>query len=137
MRRKFHEWGSSTSYIEKSSMARLPLGGGLGGREPAPTQKLFNFKALRGCKGAPEADAFQRCGGGGEQQGLAKLLLFGDRQRKGAVEDAAGPQRVDGVHGEGRGFLQFAMLVEPDRAARAAGGGEEGGGKPGDPLQGL
>jgi len=43
---------------------------------PAVAQKLFNFSALRGGKGAAEAGAFQGRGGGGKAQRLAQLLLF-------------------------------------------------------------
>ena len=38
---------------------------------PALAQKLFDFSTLRGGKGAAEAGAFQRRGGGGEPQRLA------------------------------------------------------------------
>ena len=35
------------------------------------------------------------------------------------MEHVAGAQRVDGVHREGRRFLQLLLLVEPDRASAA------------------
>src|SRR5277367_2188377 len=87
---------------------------------PALAQKLFNFSTLRGGKGAPEAGAFQGCSGGSEPQRLPQPLLFGDGERKGAMEDIARAERIHRVHREGRGLLQTALVVEPDRAARAA-----------------
>src|SRR5437867_3525498 len=91
----------------------------------ALTQKCSHFSTLRGGKGAPEAGAFQRCGGGGEAQRLPQLLALGDGQRKGAVEDVAGAQRIDGMDVEGGRLLQLAVLVEPDGAARPARAREE------------
>jgi hypothetical protein len=92
----------------------------------AVAQKRFNFSTLRGSKGTTEAGAFQGCSGGGEAQRLPQLLFFSNCERKRAMEDVPGAQRIDGVDREGRGLLQLAVLVESDRAARAAGAGEEG-----------
>src|ERR1700730_16532513 len=92
---------------------------------PALVQKRFNFSTLRGSKGTTEAGAFQGCSGGGESQCLPQLLFFGDGKRKRAMEDVSGPQRIHGVDREGRRLLQLAVGVEPDRAARAAGAGQE------------
>src|SRR5580698_4096546 len=97
------------------------------GRRGAPVlaQKRFNFSTLRGTQGAPEAGAFQRCGGGGKPQRLPQFLSLGDSQHKGTVEDVAGSQRIDGVHGEGRRLLQFTLPVEPEGTAWAPCGSEE------------
>ena len=86
---------------------------------PALVQKLFNFSTLRGSKGAAETGAFQGCSGGGEPQRLPQPLIFGDRERKRAMEDVTRAERIHGVHREGRRLLQIAILVEPDRAAAA------------------
>src|ERR1700761_958104 len=106
MRIKFHICGYPTSYREKSSISS-PTSSRRGRRGgPALSQKLFNFRTLRGGEGAAKAGAFQRCGGGSESERLVQLLTFGDRQRKGAVEDVAGAQGIHGVDREGRRFFQ-------------------------------
>ena len=83
-------------------------------------QKVRYFSTLRGGKSAPETGAFQRRGGGGEPQRLPQVLTLGDGERKGAMENVTGAERIHGVDREGRGLLQLALLVEPDRAARSA-----------------
>src|SRR5665811_558218 len=83
-------------------------------------QKLFYFSTLRGGESTTEAGAFQRCGGGGESQRARNVLVFGDGERERAVEHVAGAQGIHGMHREGRRLLQNALLVEPDRAFRAA-----------------
>src|SRR5690242_12977911 len=86
----------------------------------ALTQKCSDFRTLRGGKGATKSRALQRCGGRGESQRLPQLLPLGDSKRKGAVEHVACTEGIDGVDREGGGFLQLAVLVEPDGAARPA-----------------
>src|SRR5438445_5938459 len=125
MRRKFHMKGLKPSYREKSSHARpLSPRSGVAGRL-ALAQKRCDFSTLRGGKGAPEAGAFQRRGGGGESQRLRQFLPLRNGQRKGAVEYVAGAQRIDGVDGEGGGFPQLAVRVEPDGAPGPARAGQE------------
>src|ERR1700680_2613751 len=113
MRIKFHLWALSTSYIEYSSRAS-PLSLNLSRvGSPALAQKLFNFSTLRGGEGATEAGAFQGCSGGSEAQRLPQPLLFGDGERKRAMEDITRAERIHGVHREGGRLLQTALLVEP------------------------
>src|SRR5882757_8953822 len=97
----FHLWGRYPSYIENSSNTSPSLAGLGRTRGLVMAQKLINFSTLRGGKSAPETRAFQRCGGGG------------------AMEHVARAQRVHGMHREGRRLLQVLVLVEPDRTLRA------------------
>src|SRR6202163_1433947 len=115
----FHLWGQYPSYIENSSNTSPSLAGPGRTGGLALAQKLFNFSALRGGKGAPETGAFQGCGGGGEPKGIAQTLVFGDGEGERAMERVARAQRIHGVHLEGRRLLQVLLLVEPDRALRA------------------
>src|ERR1700688_363280 len=116
----FHLWDRLPSYIKNSSKTSPLLADpGRVGRL-ALVQKLCDFSTLRGGESATEAGAFQGCGGGGEPQGLTKILFFGDSQSKRAVEHVACAQRIHGMHRKGRGLLHGLMLVEPDRALRAA-----------------
>src|ERR1700709_984434 len=121
MRKMFHVRGLSTSYIENSSPASPLRARPSGGGALVLAQKCFNFSTLRGREGAPEPGAFQRCGGGGESERLAELLLLGDGERKGAVEHVAGTQGIHGVEVGGRRLLAGTMLVQPDGTLRAAG----------------
>ena len=43
---------------------------------------MFNFSPSRCGKGATEAGAFERCGGGGEPQRARYVLTFGDGERE-------------------------------------------------------
>lgn len=83
------------------------------------------------------AGAFQRRGGRGELQRLPHTAALGEPKRERAVENVAGAKRIDGLDREGRRLLQRARLIQSDRAARAAGGGEESGRQPGQPFQRL
>src|SRR3982751_7132309 len=85
----------------------------------AMAQKFFNFSALRRGKGTAKASAFQGRRRGSEPQRAWHVLVFGDGERKRAMEHVAGAQRVHGVHRKGRRLLQGAALVEPDGALRA------------------
>ena len=97
------------------------------GCDLAMLQKRCNFSALRGSEGAAEPGAFQGRRGGGEAKRSRDVLVLGDRERESAMEDVAGPQRIDRVHREGRRLLQLALLIEPQRALRSAGTCEKGG----------
>src|SRR6266481_7534855 len=88
-------------------------------------QKFFNFRTLRGSKSPTEAGAFQGCSGRGESQRLPQLLIFGDRERKRAMENIPGAERIHRVDRECRRLLQIAVLVEPDRALGPARAGQE------------
>ena len=88
-------------------------------------QKPFNFSALRSGQAATKAGAFQRGRGRGESQRFPRIPAFGEAKREGAMEDVACAERIHGVDRKGRCFLQFAPLIQPDRAARAAGRGKE------------
>ena len=83
-------------------------------------QKLFNFKTLRGGKGAAEAGAFQSCRSGRKSQRLPQLLALGDRQREGAMEDVAGAQRIHGVECKGGRLQQVSVRARSCRAGRAS-----------------
>src|SRR5664279_479406 len=129
----FHRMALNPSYIEKSSMARLS-------RRAAPaatrlSQKTFNFRTLRGSKGAPEARAFQCRGGGGERQRLPDVHTLGDRERERTVKDVAGAERIHANNRERWRLLQAAELIEPDGAVRSAGAGQEGRGELGNLLE--
>src|SRR5271156_5325489 len=106
-------------------------------RSLALAQKLFNFSTLWGSKGTTEAGAFQGCGGRGESQRFPQLLILGDGERKCAMENVPGAERIHGVDREGRRLLQIALLVEPDRALGSAGAGQERRRQPGKLFQRL
>src|SRR5450759_4800203 len=98
-------------------------------------QKFCDFSTLWGSKGPAEAGAFQGGGGGREPQRARQVLVFGDGERERAVEHVACAQRIHGMYGKGGRLLQLALLVEPDRASRAAGSREERGGQLRDLLE--
>ena len=69
-------------------------------------------------KAPPKRVHFRAAAAEANRSALAQILIFGDRQRKRAMEHVAGAQRIHGVHREGRRLLQALLLVEPDRALR-------------------
>src|SRR5213596_2548622 len=112
----FHLRGRSSSYIENSSKTSpLLVAPGRAGYL-AVAQKLFDFSPSRRGKGATEAGAFERCGGGGEPQRARYVLTFGDGERECAMEYVPGAQRIHGMHREGRRLPQVMLLVKPERA---------------------
>ena len=90
-------------------------------------QKLFNFNALRSGQTAAMAGAFQSCGSRGESQRVPEGPAFGEPEREGAMEDVACAKGIHGRDRKRRRLLQRIGLAQPDRAARAAGCGGEGG----------
>ena len=87
---------------------------------PVLAQKCFNFSTLRGGESAAETGAFQRRSRGCEPQRLPQILLLGDGEGESAVKHVARAQGIHGMHREGRRLVQVLLLVEPERAFRAA-----------------
>src|SRR4051794_35664282 len=83
----------------------------------ALAQKRHDFSTLRGSKGAAKACAFQGRRGGGESQRLTQFLPLGNGERKGAMKDVSGAERIYGVDREGGGLLDAALSIEPNGAS--------------------
>ena len=75
------------------------------GCDLAVLQKRCNFRSLRGGESAAEPGAFQGRRGGGEAKRRRDVLVLGDRERESAMENVAGPQRIDRVNRKSRGLL--------------------------------
>src|SRR5882757_7522618 len=118
----FHLRGLYPSYIENSSNTSPSLAGLDRTRGLVMAQKLINFSTLRGGKSAPETRAFQRCGGGGEPEGLKQPLFFGDGEGEGAMEHVEPDRTLRAPRSRQKRRGQFRNLFERLAVVGYAGG---------------